>query len=636
MRFWPSWRFEVRPEPVEQGRFLIALVLPLLLAALIAAGVRPRPSPAPRWTGALVVAVQAAGVAFVAVCYLQQRQQILGPLYPPAALTPILYSFFSPATLLVAAAGTAAVALAAASARMRSGWAHLALRETRVRALAGFALAAAAIAVWLLHAAYTERTIAAAPREVWFHLQFTMDETFAVLDGRSPLVNFAAQYGSLWPYAFAAGMRLLGTSAGVWVTLALVATGLGMLAVYALLRRVAGSSIAGLALFLPVLAASFFKIEGTIESRYTYGSYFGTFPMRYAGPSILAWLVARHLAGVRPRRTWPLFLAAGLVVLNNADMGLAALGATVAAVLWGERGLTRARLGRLALDAAGGLAAAYALVAALTLARAGALPDLGVLLRYSRLFAIAGYGMYPMPAIGLHLAIYLTYVAALGVATVGARRADGRLLSGMLAWAAVFGLGAGAYFAGRSTPDDLPAMFFPWSLALALLLIPAVRALAASSWRRPQVAAAACVFGFLVMACTLAQTPTPWEQLERLSRAAAPVFAAPPGQAFVASRTRRGERVAILLSLGHRIGANVGVVNVSPYSNSISMPSVEQLDETVAALRAAGGRQVFLDMTSASTEMQRALEGDGFAFAGEDAGGQTGVWVDRAASARVR
>jgi hypothetical protein len=91
----------------------------------------------------------------------------------------------------------------------------------------------------------------------------------------------------------------------------------------------------------------------------------------------------------------------GLVALNNVDVGVPALGATLAALLWGGSGPT-------------------------------------------------------MPLLGLHVAIYLTYVAAIGTATVRAVRGeDGRLLTGLLAWSGVFGLGVGAYFAGRSTPDDL-------------------------------------------------------------------------------------------------------------------------------------------------------------------------------------
>ncbi|HZV73109.1 MAG TPA: hypothetical protein VFF79_05270 [Conexibacter sp.] len=627
-RFWSIAQPSVHPEPVEQGRFLVALTVPLVLAALTAAGVALLPRRASPTLASLVVAIQAAAAGFVVVCLLQQHS-VFGPLYPPDVVQIHVADDFTLPTLVAAAAATLAVVLATRRAGLRAALASW-TSETRGRQVVAASIAIAAIVVWLLHGFNTEATIGTAHREVHFNIQVTLDETFAVLDGRSPLVNFAAQYGSLWPYAYAAVMSLLGSSVGVWVTLALCTTGLGMLAIFAVLRRAAHSSLGGLLLFLPVLATSFLLVEGTLENRFTFGNYFGTFPLRYAGPSLLAWVLARHLGGSRPRRVSLVFLVAGVVALNNADAGIPALGATVAALAWSEGRVTRAHAARLALEAAGGLAAAFALVSVLTLARAGALPDLGLLLRFSRLFARAGFGMYPMPRLGLHLVIYLTYVAALGVATVRALRAEpDRALTGMLAWSAVFGLGAGAYFVGRSTPDGLPAMFFPWSLTLALLMIPALRDVGSASWRRPPLAAIACVFGFLVTACSLVQTPTPWGQLHRLQHTIAPILAKPIGQPLVAQHTRRGEPVAILGLLGHRIAANLGIVNVSPYSNSLTMPTAEQLDETVAVLRRAGGRKVFLDLVITSGDMQRALEDAGFAYTAGEADGTTGLWVDR-------
>jgi hypothetical protein len=629
VQFWVPFQVELHPEPVEQGRFLVSLVAPLLLAALTAAGVRPRPRRARLATDVLVVAVQAAAVAFAALCLLQQETELLGSLYPVAERTPILIDYFSVATLLVAAAGTLVVATAVRSERLRTAVAGL-LADTRGRRVAAGAVAVAAIAVWLMHAVYTEDTIALAYHEVTYHIQFTMDETFAVLDGRSPLVDFAAQYGSLWPYAFAGGMSLLGATVGVWVAMALAVTAVGMLAIYGVLRRAARSSLGGLLLFAPVLATSFFMVAGTLDNRYTYANYFGTFPMRYAGPSILAWLVARRLGGAGARRSWPLFLAAGLVVLNNADAGVPALGATVAALLWSAGRPKRAGLARLVLEALAGLLSAFALVSVLTLARAGALPDLGLLLRYSRLFAREGFGMYPMPAIGLHLVMYLTYVAALGVATVRALRAEpDRLLTGMLAWSGAFGLGVGSYFAGRSTPDNLPAMFFPWSFAVALLLLPALGALRDASWRRPPLAAAACLFAFLVTACSLAQTPTPWGQLRRLQRTGPPILTRPIHRQFVARHTHRGEPAAILLLLGHRIGADLGVVNVSPYSSNLTMPTAEQFKEAIAALEKAGGDKIFVEPSATTPDMRTVLAGAGFRQVAQDRRGVTALWVGR-------
>jgi hypothetical protein len=625
-RIWPDYEAIVRPEPAEHGRYLMALGVPLLLLALTLLGLRARPRWRPRTIDLLVVAVQVATFALLLICLLQQTE-LFGPLYPHVVPAAAPIEYFTRPTLFVAAACTLVVLGALRNARSRTSLRRW-TQESRRGAVAAGLLAIIAIVVWLLSCVFTEDTLGLANIEVVYHLLFTLDETFAVLNGRTPLVNYAEQYNSLSPYAFAAAMSLLGDTIEVWVASALLATGLGMLAIYAVLRRAAHSSIRGLLLFLPVLATSFFMVHGPLENRYSFGSYFGTFPMRYAGPSILAWVVCRHLSGAAPRRAWPIFLLAGLVALNNADSGLPALGATVAALLWGGLPLTRTRLGRLAVEVAGGLAVAFALVSLMTIVRAGALPDLGLLFRFSRLFASIGFGLYPMPAIGPFLTVYATFVAATGVATVRALRHEpDRALTGMLAWSAIFGLGAGAYYVGRSVPEDLIAIFFPWSFALALMLIPVLGVLGTASWRRAPVAAVACVFGFLVMACSLAQTPMPWEQLHRLRQTTTPIYAKPEGQRFVAQHTHRGESVVILAYLGHRMAVNLGLRNVSPYAHSLSMPTVEQLDETIAQLRAAGGRKFFVPVRLTDMEFQNELERAGYSFVAEQSNHRLGLWL---------
>jgi hypothetical protein len=625
-RFWEALRVGVRPEPTEHGRYVAALGAPLLLAALVLAGAR-RPWRATRTARALVAASQLAMLGFAVVCVLRQHE-VFGALYPPDILLPPLHDYFPFGTLAAAAAGALAVMALLGNARLRS-WAARWTRETRGRAWVAGSMAVLAVVVWLLHVVYTDATIAVGHPEVVDHLRFTLDETFAVLNGRSPLVDYVTQYGALWSYVFAGGLWAIGPSVGAWIGMAACATGLGMIAIYAVLRRAAQSSINGLLLFLPVLATSFLMVDGPAENRYTFGNYFGTFPMRYAGPSILAWLVARHLVGARPRRAGVLFFAAGIVVLNNVDVGLPTLGATVAALLWGAGRLTRRQLARLALHAGVGLGAAYAVVALFILARAGTLPDIGLLFRFSRLFAAAGFGMYAMPPLGFHIVIYLTFVAAIGVATVRALRgAENRTLTGMLAWSGVFGLGAGAYFVGRSTPDDIVPLFFPWSFAVALMTIASVRALAGRSWRMTAVPIFATIAAFLLTALSLAQTPKPWEQLRRFDQSNPPILARPAGQDFIAQHTQRGSAAAILTRLGHRVGANLGISNVSPYANSLSMPTAERFEEAIAALRAAGGRNLYLESRLTTEDMATFLQRAGFVPAAADPNSDTRLWID--------
>ena len=626
---------ELAPEPHEQGRFLVALLGPLLLAGATAALVRRAPRVRAAAVRPLVAAAQLALVAFAVVCFAIQR----GLEFVVPNAEPITQQYFTNATLLASALGTAAVVAAISSVRVRALAARIA-RETPNRRLGWTLAAALLIVVWQLHAFNTEGTVFNENPPAAYHLQFTLDETFAVLNGRTPLVDFTAQYGSLWPFPIAAIMALVGTSIGVFTALMCLISALALLAIYDVLRRIARSSLTALLLFAPFLATSYFLLRGPLENRYTLATVFADYPIRFAGPWLLAWLTTRHLDSSKRRdhaQDWPLFLVAGLVAINNVDHGIPALGALIAALLW-TTPLTRAHLGRLARNAAIGLVAAFALVALVTLVRAGALPDLALLFRFARLYAAAGFAMLPMPALGLHTLIYLTFAAPLTVATVralqaGGNRDDDRTLTGILAFVAVFGLGSGSYYAGRSHPEVLVTSFAAWSLALALLTLLVLRQLAdraARERRWPQPAAVLCLFAFCVTGCSLAQTPTPWSQVDRLQATGEAMFRAPFGQAFVAAHVRRGEHVAILQELGHRIAENVGVTNVSPYTTSFATPAVGQLQDVVRALRREGGTKVFVPTTpSAIPDVRPALAADGFGRVAADAEGNE-LWVDGA------
>jgi hypothetical protein len=229
--------------------------------------------------------------------------------------------------------------------------------------------------------------------------------------------------------------------------------------------------------------------------------------------------------------------------------------------------------------------------------------------------------------LGLQLVVYLTYVAAIGTATVRAiDRAPNRVLTGMLAWSGIFGLGAASYYVGRSHSDSLISTFSPWALTLALLTVHCAARVAASPLRRAGIAAFAVFVGIGVAACSLAQTPTPWEQLQRLTSHAlpemdisvTPLKPDPATRGFYATvpygprdfYEKRGAPMVIMITGGHRIADAFGVVNVSPFSGIGSVLTVNQMAEEIAALRAAGGNTVI--MPAAVNAMYLMLASAGF------------------------
>ena len=605
--FWPG--AIVRPEPTEHARYVIAAVAPLLLSAVAVVAARRTIAGSPA-LAISVACVETLLLAFVAFLLVAQRtltyRSGIFTLYPPRM-------YFTWTAVAFAALATGGFVLLvgrdASAERLRA-----LTSETPARRRAALALAAIFVGLWLLTAFNTEGSLGRAALAVQGNIAFWLDETFSILNGIAPLAGFHAQYAQLWPYLPAGAMALFGASFGVYAGVLLAITAVVMLSVYATLRRIARSSLVALALFAPFVATSFFMEEGTFENRYTAANLFTMFPLRYGGPYLLAWLVCRHLDGSRPRRLWLLFLAAGLVVLNNPEFGLPAFAATCGALVWGSALPLRARVVALARAMAVGTTAAILIVSALVLVVGGELPHFEWLLEFARIYGMDGYGMAPMPTVGIHLAIYLTFAAAIVVASV--RAIAGRrdvVLTGMLCWSGVFGLGVGAYYAGRSHPYVLIDVFSAWAFALALLVVVVVRAVMSRPRRRPAAAELAVLFGFGLAVCSIAQTPTPWGQVARLKRTTAVARFEPRSvERYVDSRTARGERVAILGRLGHRAAYDLGIVNVSPYADLETIVTRRQLRTAIQGFVADDVRKVFLAESAFFDEQLGILQGAGY------------------------
>jgi hypothetical protein len=616
-RFWPQVVSEgrVRPEDTEHARYVLALLGPVLIGGATLALARNRLRISHNLAAALVVASRAVLVGFVVAAVLYQRRFTYTPDYTWTEL-PFRTVYFTLPTLLAA---LVVAAVLAAVLHRRSLFERLARlgRERAATHVLALVVALAFVALWLLSAFNTDTTLATVHEDVWLNVPFWIDEPFAILNGQAPLVDFHAQYGQLWAYLTAGALTLFGASFTTYAASMLVGTAAALLAVFATFRRLTANSLVALALFLPFVATSFFMEEGPASNRYAPVNLFNEFPIRYAGPYVLLWLVVRRLDQGIQRSPIPLFLLAGLVAINNVEFGVPALGASLLALVMAEADRSLGRLARQCGHALVGIAGAVVAVVGLTLAVSGSLPDFEWLTTYARLFGVDGFGMLPMPRLGLHLVLYVTFVAALAVAVARAvAREHDAPLTGALAWAGVFGLGTGAYFAGRSHPHVLIDLFSAWSLAVALLVIVAARAIVRRPSRRPTVVELVVLAGFGLAVCSLAQTPMPWSQLERL-REAPPAF--PGAEALPASLRQetamlvhKGEPVAVLIREGHRIAEDVGIRDVAPYANIEAMVTVEQWVEMALALRRSGGRRLLVQRGSLHSEQAGWLSQIGF------------------------
>lgn len=617
-RLWPPgwWEAEGTPEPVKQGGYVIAALAPALLVAAVLAGSRRRLALRPRVARAISYAAYALVLALVAVALLNQNAVIV----PTIAAPPL----FGLGEVVAAAALVLAAVLALRSPAVAARAAEL-VRETRARRIAALAAAVAFVATWLLKTVMTDRLVGDVGG---LNLPWTLNDALAVANGRTPLVDYHVIYAKLVPYATSAALSTFGTSTLNYTLFMAVLNGLTLLAVYAVFRRLARSSLLALGLFLPFVAVSDLGGIPIAAGSVSPMALSAMWPMRYGGIFLLAWLVARHVDGRAPRRAWVLFLVGALAAINTLEFGVGAIAATLVALLVAHPPRTRRAALQLAAHVAGGTLAAIALVSAFTLLRAGALPDPGMLLEWPRIFGTLGWFSLPLPTLGLHLAVYATFAAAVAVAAVRWSRGDDDvLLTSMLAWSGVFGLLAGSYVIGRPDVQKLAAILAAWSFALAPLTIVCVRALAARQWRRPALPELLVLFGFALSVCSLSQLSPPWVQIDRLTSARPAPTYEPTAERFVRERTQRGETVAILVPMGFRIAHDLGLRNVAPFPFMNAIVTPAQMQDLIDVVRREHVRSIFtpvpgsrlLDEGDAAPEQLQALAAVGYRTASSEA-----------------
>ena len=243
------------------------------------------------------------------------------------------------------------------------------------------------------------------------------------------------------------------------------------------------------------------------------------------------------------------------------------------------------------------------LVCAIDLVRTGSLPSPATVLYYSRLFGSQGYGMIPMPVLGLHLAVFATFAGALIVAAVRARRTDDdRTLTALLGFAGAFGLLAFVYYGGRSNGYSLIGLFPAWGLALALLTRLVVARLRGAgdlldAARRAGALGVCALAGFGLAVTTVTQVAAPWDQVNRIadeSSGKPDSFDLDAVERFVGERSMPGEPIAVVGSNGFLIAREVGVEDTSPIEDPVHFVAGTQVQDVIDALDDEGGSSIFV------------------------------------------
>jgi hypothetical protein len=595
-----AWRWLIRPEHTEDVRAAMALATPFLVAVVVLALGSRRVSR--RSLDPLIVAAQLVAIGLLVWAVLRQRHIL--PLLPADYLQPLLLSAANLAAGVCIGLGLTALILWWPGALPKPlAWA----RALAGRSWLAFGIAVLATVVFLLPAVVTDATVGRSGLFAPSQIASYANDYFAVVNGRTPLVDYIGQYASLLPLLLAPVVGAFGSSITAFSIAMCTLSAVAFLAIFGVFREVTRNAWAALALFVPFLALSLFPWHDQGAAREFDGNYYALLPDRLFAPFLLAWLCA--LATRRRVPVWLLFGCAGLTVLNNAEFGIGALAGTIVAVgaSWDRSAPLRDRFGRVAIEGGAGLLGAVLIVSAVILVRTGELPNPTLLTYFNRLFLRESYGLLPMETLGLHWALYATYAAALVTAAVRyAGDRTNRALTAMLAFSGTFGLVTGMYFAGRSAELQLIILFPVWSLCLALVAWCAAQALRSArgdrrALRRLLLPTCAALIGYGVMVSALDRVAPPWRQIDRLADGGRAVDDTPNAQRFVETHTKPGDHVFLIgTPLDHRVAERAGVENVSPLSGYISLITRAEADRALDQLRADGGTSVFEAVTAAS------------------------------------
>jgi hypothetical protein len=622
------WQGQIAPETHEEIRSMLALGAPIVLAVVVGAlgSTRaPRRSFDPLIAGFQVTAI---GLLVVAILEQPRRSGFLALDYFDDLL-------LSPANLIAGA--VIGIALTALVLRWRGPLPDRVLRiaaELRRRPWIAVLAAVVAIAIWMLPAVVTDTTINRSGAIAIGHIPLQGEDYFSAVNGRTPLVDYIADYANLLPLVVAPVLGAFNSSITALTAILALLSGLGLLAIFGVFKEVTRGAWRGLALFVPFLALALFPWNDIGPFREFNAIYIGVLPGRYFGPFVLAWLLA--LSTRRRIPVWALYGWGGLVVLNNSEFGVSAVIALTAAqvAIWDRSTPLAMRLRALAGWGAAGLVGAITLVCAITLIRAGSLPNLTYLTYYSHLFWHDSYGLVPMHSLGLHWALYATYTAAVLIAAVRYVRDDAdRTLTAMLAFAGVFGLATAMYFVGRSSQFQLMLLFPAWGLALALVAWTAARSLRSAAgdrerlWRLLLPACAASI-GFGVMISAIDRVDSPRGQVQRLESDGPAIYDEVPAQRFIEANTSTGDDVLIVgTAADHRVAEWAGVVNVSPLNGLYTLVSPTEADRTLDALDESGGDEVFETVSAANVpEYGDILRARGFRLVASDPASQLRLW----------
>ncbi len=466
------------------------------------------------------------------------------------------------------------------------------------------------ISSWaLLHSIFTEGSLNAASSQVTFHLPFAYNEFLPILAGKTPLVDFYPQYVRLLPYLGVPYFSVTGFSILSFTILMSLLNLTGLMAVARMLDLLFQKRQQAIVAFVAVVGLMVHRDPS--ESMLSTATYHAVAPFRLLGPLLTLWLCAEQLARPRGWKIMACVSVATVSVLNNLDFGLPAWAAAMAALLFqrmqdqGLRNLSRWRALALNVLYWLGVSGAVTGLFAWWLQRGGHPANWKRLSEFQRIFALHGFYMIKLPVIGLHLPVIGAFLCTLGSACV----LRGRWAPFRLA-ISIFGLGAMAYYVGRSHGKVLGAEFGILALALASL-VPPLLSTGASMQSRFAL--------FLFFSAGLQGIPGPFDQLAKIRSLGTPmaenvVHEHQAELSWLRTHIPLGTPVLFMQPSGHHLALELGLKNILPFASEGSLILKSQVREAFEL--AAESDVTWIALTELHEELEAELRHEGFAQAG--------------------
>lgn len=339
-------------------------------------------------------------------------------------------------------------------------------------------IAIALIILGLLPSIFTDFNIRYASTTIQYHLPFTMEEFSSVYFGHTPLVNYFPQYQNLFPIIFSPFFKVFGLSITTFTFLMTSLSALGLLFTLLILIRFTKESVSACLLFIVFLTASFYPVspylDGPLERNYFF-NYFAFSPLRTFGTWLVFLLFTNYILQRSRMNLIILFVTASLILINNVEFGIASLvAASIGTLLSEENKLVPSfkTISKILLTISLSFIFSLILYSLIIYLRSGDFPDFNSFLSYQLVFAKLGFDMLPMPILGIHFFIFLTFGAAVAFSILCLavpQSVERKIRLAIILFSGVMGFGTSVYFVGRSHELVLPSLFSYWMFTLCLL-----------------------------------------------------------------------------------------------------------------------------------------------------------------------